>query len=265
MAVTTIVAGLVPALRLSSAGLGATLRGGEGGRTTAPAQRAQHGMLVAQIAASTVLLVCAALLSKTVIQLRAEPLGFIADGMDVAEVALPTTPFDSSAARNRFYDALEDRLRARPGVRAVAAATSPPLAGGGFVTVRLSADDTVVAPRMSAPSVTPAYFETLSIPLVAGRRFDRRDTAAGRPVVVLNAFAARQLFGDAHTAVGQRVRIDEDTWREVVGVVGDVRTTFFNTLEWQTAPMVYRPAAQSLAQPPDPEATHLILWVHIRA
>jgi predicted permease len=265
VAVTTIVAGLVPALRLSAAGLGATLRSGEGGRTTAPTQRAQRGMLVAQIAVSTVLLVCAGLLAKTVIHLRAAPLGFSADGMDVAEVALPTTPYDSSSARNRFYEALADRLRARPGVRAVAAATSPPLAGGGFVTVRLSADDQAIAPRMSAPSVTPEYFETLSIPLVAGRRFDRRDSVDGRPVVVLNALAATQLFGDGHTAVGQRVRLGEDSWCEVVGVVGNVRTTFFNTLEWHTAPMLYRPAAQSLAQSPDPEATHLTLWVHIRA
>ena len=178
---------------------------------------------------------------------------------------MPTTPFDSSAARNRFYDALEDRLRARPGVRAGAAATAPPLTGGGFVTVRLGAADQVVAPRMSAPSVTSAYFEMLSIPLVAGRRFDRRDNADGRPVVVLNALAATQLFGDTYTAVGQRVRLGEDSWCEVVGVVGNVRTTFFNTLEWQTAPMVYRPAAQSLSEPPDPEATHLTLWVHIRA
>jgi predicted lysophospholipase L1 biosynthesis ABC-type transport system permease subunit len=133
------------------------------------------------------------------------------------------------------------------------------------VTVRLNADDTSVAPRMSAPSVTPAYFETLSIPLVTGRRLDRGDTAEGRPVVVLNALAATRLFGDVDTAVGQRVRLGEDSWCEVVGVVGDVRTTFFNTLEWQTAPTVYRPAAQSLDKALDPEATHLTLWVHIRA
>ncbi|HVQ12526.1 MAG TPA: ABC transporter permease, partial [Vicinamibacterales bacterium] len=223
VAVITIVAGLVPALRLSAAGAGTTLRSGEGGRTTAPAQRAQHAMLVAQIAASTVLLVCAALLAKTVIQLRTAPMGFAADNVEVAEVRLPTTPFDSSAARNAFYEALEGQLRARPGVRAVAAATVPPLTGGAFATVSLSADDNVVAPRMSAPSVTPGYFETLSIPLVAGRRFERRDSADGHPVVVLNAMAATQLFGDAKRAVGQRVRVDGESLREIVGVVGNVR------------------------------------------
>jgi hypothetical protein len=119
MAITTIVAGLVPAIRLSASGIGITLRSGEGGRTTAPAQRAQRAMLVGQIAVSTVLLVCAALLARTVIGLRGEPLGFIAERMTVAEVSLPTTPFDSSAARNGFYDAFEERLLARPGIREV--------------------------------------------------------------------------------------------------------------------------------------------------
>lgn len=106
---------------------------------------------------------------------------------------------------------------------------------------------------IEAKSDDPASF-TL-VPKADGTR-----TMSGDPFRML-----RELFGAADAAVGQRVRLDEDLWREVVGVVGNVRTTFFNTLEWQTAPMVYRPAAQSLAQPPDPEATHLTLWVHIRA
>jgi hypothetical protein len=99
--------------------------------------------------------------------------------MAVAEVSLPTTPFDSSAARNAFYNAFEERLLARPGVRAVAAATVPPLTGGAVASVRLTAEDSLATPRMNAPSVTTGYFETLDIPLVAGRRFDRRDTANG--------------------------------------------------------------------------------------
>jgi putative ABC transport system permease protein len=208
--------------------------------------------------------VCAALLARTVIGLRGEPLGFIAEGMTVAEVSLPTTPFKSSAARNAFYNAFEERLLARPGIRAVAAATVPPLTGGAVASVRLTADDSLSTPRMSAPSVTTGYFETLDIPLVAGRRFDTRDTANSAPVVVLNDRAATQLFGNAGQAVGRRLRVGDDTWREVVGVVGNVRTTFFNTLEWRTAAIVYRPATQTLAAVADPEATQMTLWVHIR-
>jgi hypothetical protein len=205
------------------------------------------------------------LFAKTVIHLRTEPLGFLAEELEVAEIALPASAFESSAARNQFSDTLEERLRARPGVHAVGAATIAPLTAGAVTLVRLSADDHAVAPRMSAPCVTPAYFDTASIPLVAGRLLDRRDTPEGRPVVVLNVRAATELFGDASTAVGRRVRLGEGSWRDVVGVVGNVSTTFFNTLEWQTVPMVYQPAAQSLVELPDPEATHLILWVYIRA
>jgi predicted permease len=265
MAVATVVAGLVPAIRLSASGIAAPLRSGEGGRTTAPAQRAQHAMLAGQIAASTLLLVCAALLARTVVQLRGEPLGFISDGIAVAEVTLPSTPFDTSAARNAFYDRLEAQLLARPGVRTVAAATTAPLAGGGLVSVNLTAGNAQAAPRMSSSSVTTGYFDTLDIPTVAGRPFDRRDTAAGRPVVVLNVRAATQLFGDPRSAVGRRVRLGDDTWRDVVGVVGNVRTTFFNTLEWRTDPVVYRPAGQSLAAPADPADTQITLWVHVHA
>jgi putative ABC transport system permease protein len=265
MALTTIVAGLVPAIRLSALGLGAALRSGGRSRATAPTQRAQRVMLVAQIAVSTVLLVCAGLLARTVIQLRGEPLGFVADGVAVAEVALPTAPFDSNAARNEFYRQLEARLVARQGIRSVAASTAPPLQGSAIVTVNLTAVDSPTPPRMGAPSVTMGFFDTLDIPILAGRRFDRRDSAQGRPVAILNARAAAQLFGDPAGAIGKRLRLEDEDWREVVGVVGNVRTTFFNTLEWRTDPFVYRPATQGLSRPADLAATHVTLWVHIRA
>jgi putative ABC transport system permease protein len=265
MAVTTIVAGIVPAIRLSASGLGSTLRSGDGTRATAPAHRAQRVMLAGQIAASTVLLVCAALLARTLIQLRSEPLGFTADGLTVGEVVLPTTPFDSSAARHAFYDAVEARMLARPGIRSVAATTRPPLNGGAFLPVQIDADDSGTPPRMSALDVTPGYFDTLDIPVTEGRRFDSRDRADGRPVVILNARAATLLFGSQRAAVGQRLRLGDETWRHVVGVVGNVRTTFFNTLEWRTDPAVYRPAAQSLSAVADPEVTALTLWLHVRA
>ncbi len=235
------------------------------GRATAPAQGAQRVMLVGQMAVSTVLLVCAALLARTFVQLRTEPLGFVSDDVAVATVVLPTMPFDSSEARNAFYSQLEERLLARPGVRAVAAGTSPPLAGGPPATINITPVDSMTAPRMSAQAVTPGFFDTLHIPVIAGRAFDSRDSERAAPVAMLNARAATDLFGDPQRAVGQRVRLNDETWREVVGVVGNVRTTFFNTLEWRTDPMVYRPATQALSRLDNPEATSFTLWVHIRA
>jgi predicted permease len=265
MAVTTIVAGLVPAIRMSSAGPAAALRTGDGGRATAPALRAQRVMLVCQMAVSTVLLVSAALLARTFIELRTEPLGFISDDLAVATVVLPAMPFASSADRNAFYGRLEEQLLARPGARAVAAGTSSPLAAGPPATVNLTPVDSLIPVRMSAQGVTTGFFDTLGIPVIAGRVFNRSDREESAPVVVLNVRAASDLFGDPSRALGRRIRLDEETWREVIGVVGNVRTTFFNTLEWRTDPIVYRPAAQAFARLTNPETTSFTLWVHIRA
>jgi predicted permease len=265
VAATTIVAGLVPALRMSSAGPAAALRTSDRGRVTAPAQRAQRVMLVGQMAVSTVLLVCAALLARTFIELRTEPLGFTSDDLTVATVVLPTMPFASGADRNAFYGQMEERLLARPGVRAAAAGTSPPLAAGPPAAINLTAMDSVTPVRMSVQGVTTGFFDTLGIAVIAGRVFDRSDREESAPVSVLNARAATDLFGDPLRAVGQRIRLDEEAWREVIGVVGNVRTTFFNTLEWRTDPIVYRPAAQGFARLTNPETTSFTLWVHIRA
>ena len=263
-AVAVIVAGLAPAIRTSAAPPAAALCTGNGMRTTAPPPRAQGAMLVAQMAASTVLLICAALLARTFVQLRAEPLGFAAADVTVATVVLPTTPYDSGAARNAFYAGLEQQLASRPSVRAVAAATSPPLVAGAPEPVNLTNVENVSAPRMSTHDVTTGYFAALEIPLVAGRGFDTRDGAGSQPVVILNDRAARDLFGEPRLAIGRHVRLGMEPWREIIGVVGNVRTTFFNTLEWLTDPIVYRPAAQGFAQLP-PMTTAFTLWVHVRA
>jgi putative ABC transport system permease protein len=178
---------------------------------------------------------------------------------------LPTAAFDSSERRYAYYTALADRVRAIPGVRAVAAGTSRPLSSGGPTVVNTGADDAPTAPRISTQDVTPEFFEALGIPSVAGRPFDQRDAADGAPAVILNVRAARDLFGSATSAIGRRVRLDSEPWREVVGVVGDVRSTFFNTLEWRTDPIVYRPAAQAFSTLTSPAATSFGFHLHVRA
>ena len=218
---------------------------------------------MAQMAVSTVLLVCAALLARTFVQLRAETLGFVSDDVTVATVVLPTTPFDSGSARHTFYEQLEERLLARPGVRAVAGGTAPPLVAGVPMTVNLTALDEPGARETSTQDVTAGFFDALEIPLIAGRAFDGRDHMRSVPVVIVNARAASDLFRDPRRALGQRIRLDQEPWREIVGVVGNVRTTFFNTLEWRTEPIVYRPAAQTFSRIA-PMAASFTLWVHVR-
>jgi hypothetical protein len=90
-------------------------------------------------------------------------------------------------------------------------------------------------------------------------------TVEAAPVVILNAGAAQDLFGGEAAAIGRRVRLNREAWREVVGVVGGVRSTFFNTLEWRSDPMVYRPAAQAFSTLSNPAATSFGFNVHIRS
>jgi putative ABC transport system permease protein len=113
--------------------------------------------------------------------------------------------------------------------------------------------------------VTTEYFTALQIPLVAGRDFDERDSFSGMQVAILNVRAAQDLFGRPEAAIGRRVRFDKESWREVVGVVGNVRSAFFNTLEWKTDPIVYRPALQGLKILSDPTATGFGFNLHIRS
>jgi predicted permease len=265
MAAITLVSGLVPALRSSAAKPSDALRvGGDRTRSATPAQRAQTAMLVAQMAACVVLLVSTTLLIRTFVRLHNEPLGFDPENLSVAVVSLPIDPVDAERW-SIYYQQLAGRLRALRDVRAVAAGTSRPLHTGPPVTVNTRGEDAPDAPRIGAQDVTTDFFETLDIPLVAGRPFDGRDSAGGAPVIILNARAARDLFGSPAEAVGKRVRLNREPWREVVGVVGNVRSTFFNTLEWLTDPILYRPADQTLNTLPHPGATSFDFHLHVRS
>src|SRR5262245_12634902 len=177
-AMTTIVSGLLPALRVGAIDPNEALRsGGDRGTTGARDQRTQSVLLAAQIAVSVVLLVATTLLVRTFARLQSETLGFDTANLTVASVALPNTEYDSSATRNLVTRQLSEALAAVPGVQRVAAGTSPPLSSGPPVSVRTTADDATAPLRISAQDVTANFFDTLGIPLVAGRSFDARDAA----------------------------------------------------------------------------------------
>jgi len=266
MVVTTILCGLAPAWRASRVDPNDGLRSaGDRGTIAAPGRRAQTGMLIGQLALSVVLLVATTLLIRTFQRLEAAPLGFAPTGLSVANIVLPNDPFDSGEKRYAFYRQLADRLRALPGVRAVGAGTSAPLNSGAPVTVRRGTDDPTSAPRISAQEVSTDFFNALDIPLIAGRRFDDSDGRDALPVVIVNARAAADLFGDPARAIGQRVRLGAESGRQVVGVVGNVGASFFNTLEWQTNPIVYRPAAQAFASPASPDSMSFGFSLHVRS
>jgi dethiobiotin synthase len=219
--------GLAPALSVGRANVQGTLR--DEGRGASEGRRARHlrGVLVAgQMALCVTLLAGAGLLARSLLAMAAAPLGFAPDRVLAAAVQLPPgRPYNDAAARVRFMDRLEARLRALPGVTAVAATGEIPtrtLNRNGF-TVEGAPPAPTDAPNSALyETVTDDYFRALGIALRAGRTFGPQDRPDGPPVVIVSEGLARRHWPGGN-AVGGRLRFGADApWMEVVGVVADV-------------------------------------------
>ena len=261
-----LLCGIAPALRAAATDPNAALRtGGDRGSSTALGRWSHPALLAVQVAASVVLLVAVVLLVRSFARLQDEPLGFDVSNTTAAGLSLPTGEFDSGAARHAFLEQLGERLAALPGVRRTVAATVPLLSAGAPVIVQTRTGDDETVLRVPVQDVTLEFFTTLGIPLSAGRLFDVRDGPDAPPVAIVNESAARLLFGSPSEALGRRLRIEDDHWRDVAGVVGDTRSAFFNTLEWVTNPVVYLPARQAFDAIRDPTVRSFPLHLQIES
>ncbi len=224
---TSLVFGLAPALHAAKGGVAAALTSlgrASGGRSGG---RARDALVVAQVAASFVILIVAGLLLRSLWQLQRVNPEFDPHGVFTAEVALPETKYAVRADADRFWSALTDRVRSIPGVEAAAGTTLLPLRGGGdtyfYVDGRPPATD---ADRMNATVsiVTDDYFTAMRIPVKRGRTFTGADGADGPGVMLVNDALARRLFPGGN-AVGRHLIVDfgRPFRGEIVGVVSDVR------------------------------------------
>jgi predicted permease len=217
--------------------------------------RARSSIVVAQVAVMVVLLTGAALLFKSFeAVLRVEP-GFDG-GVLTVRMSLPRKDYDDVGKMRRFYEQLEARVARLPGVLSVGAVNHVPL-NGSLASADYKLEDHPPASESQLPTtnyrmVTPRYFETMRIPLVAGRVFDATD-GEGRPAVgVISQAFARQTFGDL-APVGRRLLVrDAGEFRpiEIVGVVGDVK---HQSLEAPAEPHLYVPYYQTHAK--------LLVWL----
>jgi predicted permease len=215
---------LGPALRASRPDVEGTLRGSTGsaaGRTTSG--RAPGALVVAEVALSLVLLVGATLMLRTLVKLESIELGFDPAPLVSMQIVLPTDRYFGGPAQAQFYDEFSRRLQAQPGISAVTISISVPPGMGGitFGIPETSAGPTAIERRMVVPNgpVAGNFFETLGIPILAGRTFAPGDTA--ERAIVSKEFADR--FWPGAAAVGQRFRLGSNmSWQTVVGVVGNV-------------------------------------------
>jgi len=250
--VTGLLFGIAPAFHLAHADLGSTLKDAGGrGSTGRQAARTRGLLVVVEMALALVLLVGATLLIRTFMGLREVRPGFESHNVLTFQTSLAGSRYETTRGVDQLVTTMTERIDALPGVEASATAISLPTEGGVDLPFKIEGrkldGDSQYHGDENWRSVSPEYFRALSIPVMHGRVFDRRDTAGATPVVVINAAMAKRYWqtGDP---LHQRITIGkglgpefEDPTREIVGVVADVKE---NGLDQEPPPIMYLPAAQ---------------------
>jgi putative ABC transport system permease protein len=217
LAVTAgVLCGLAPALKLSRQDVNPVLARGQRGVRSALSKNAGRILVAVEIAAAVLLVAGAALMLRSFERLSAVDLGFDPSRLVTLEAA-PVDPTPKAFAA--YYRALLDRVRALPGVTAAGATNNLPL-GGSYGAAMVSTSVNPTRQGTYVQEVLPGYFEAMGLSLRAGRVVTEQDMASGPPWVILSDKAAAQLFPGT-SAVGQRVNYG-NTWRDVIGIVGDV-------------------------------------------
>ena len=251
-AAVMLVALVTGAMPLRHAGADNLVASLEGERTTTSKRtlHARSTLLVVQIGLSVVLLVAAGLVLRSFLTLRQVDLGFSPDRI----LTLTVQPGNPNRPTNVWMKDLLTRVRTLPGVEAAGAVYLRPLMLGPIgqgVTVLLEGQpetrEAIEAnPVLNYQIATPGYFETLKIPLRAGRFFNEQDTADAPRVAIVSQATARRLW-PGQDPIGRRLFMSNFTpgkpgksWRTVVGVVSDVRYRGIDEVQFD----VYDPALQ---------------------
>jgi predicted permease len=242
--VAALLFGLAPALQASRPDVVPELK--ETAITGGPRGRRLSGMLVvAQIALTTTLLIGAGLLVRTLQRLTAIDPGFSTESVLALSLDLRSQGYREAKGR-QFYQQLIERVAALPGVEAASLASVMPLGGGSPEQVIFIAGQEPPAPdrplRADYNVVTPDWFRTMGIPLVAGRDFTAQDNADAPGVVIVNEVMARRFWPE-RSPVGQRFEVGEKQ-RRVVEIVGVARNSKHRSLNEETRPVMYIPLSR---------------------
>jgi putative ABC transport system permease protein len=225
--VTGLVFGIVPALVASEQRVAVAIneesRGGSGSMKT---RRLRAALVVAELALSLVLLAGAVLLIVSFNNLIDVAPGFRADGIVTVRLSLPYNRYGDHAQVAAFYDRVIERLGVSPGIQRVATTTAAPFSGAMSrlnLEIEHRTAESPLPVRAYPLLVSPDYFSTMGIPLIRGRAFTDRDVESAPAVVIINESAARRYWPD-EDPIGQRISLgDPAAWREIVGIVGDVK------------------------------------------
>jgi len=232
--VSAVLFGLLPALGAAKADLQESIQGGgrsvSSGRGT---QRTRTALVISEIAVALVLMIGAGLMIESFRRASAVNPGFEPRGLMAMRVALSANRYDSIEKQGAFYRRATERLREIPGVQSVGAIDGLPFSDGGFDN-SFSIDGRADPPAGQALKadirrIDTGYFQTMPIPLIAGRGFNDGDRTETPAVAIVSESMARKYW-PGEPAVGKRLHIHfgppEGIHAEIVGVAADVRPAF---------------------------------------
>ena len=232
---TGLIFGLAPATQTSNFNLNDTLK--EGGRESGAGSRGHRIralLVIGEVAISFILLIGAGLLINSFLHLRNLNPGFRTDHLLAMKVPLPEPKYPDKERRSAFFAELLRRVRNLPGVQSAAVASNLPLTYNGD-SMPIGIEGRIDPPPDQRPDVilrviSPGYFNTMGIPVLKGRDFTERDKADSPYAVVISEKTAHH-FWPGENPIGKRLKpgsaTNDTPWREVIGVVKDVRQNDF--------------------------------------
>ncbi len=247
----SLVAGLVPALKVSGSNLADVLKDESRGSSGFRMGRITKGLVVAEMALSCGLLVAAGLMIKSVTQLNNFDYGYPTD-VFTARIGLFESEYPTPAQRVEFFKHLHQEMSAIPGALSTALADAPP--GTQMASMsRMSIEGEAYPTREDHPLanfavVTPGFFETFEIGLLQGRDFNTLDTTDSELVTVVNTSFVERFF-PGQNPIGRRlfIGVDDDCanpWLTIVGVVPDMHMEGVNAIGQRDPQGIYLPLAQ---------------------
>ena len=249
--ITGLAFGLLPALRICRKADGSALKDGVRGGSSRSTERVRSSLVVAEIVASVVLVVCVGLLTRALLAVQRVDPGFRTDNLLTMRTQLPVAKYAPTGERVMFYSRVLDQVHALPGVQSASYISWLPMTMRGGIWDVLSPTADPNSPGGFAPLVpgttysasirfvTPRFFETVGTPILKGRDVSDADTLQSPFVAVVSQSFAERHFPN-QDPIGRSFAIAFDV-RTIVGVVGDIKV---RGLERISEPQVYMPASQ---------------------
>ena len=250
---TGILFGLVPALQMSRTDLNTTLReGGRSGTADRSGQSVRRVLVVVEVALALMLLTGAGLLIRSFARLQGVDPGFDTHNVLTFTLSLPHAKYPSDTATNAFFDAVLPRIRAVPGVHDAAAVSDMPF-GGGWSTGSYNVEGYTPPPNGNGPwgdirAVSPAYFETMKIPVRRGHVITQQDAEGALRVAVVDEQFVRKFLKPGDDPIGHRLWFGDAATSDstkYITIIGVVSHAMQEGLDADPRPQLYLPYQQA--------------------